>query len=290
MRLLIMFLMGLCFASYSAAQVPNQEAQIQHLKFYMDSLDYQVHQSTRLTLESNFMNRVLYSGRDYGLKGFGTSSQLTFTHKSGFWLSTVGYYWQGSSIKFPKADVQIGYARTLDERVSASVSYSRWSYFGRSRDELRWTFDNFISTYWTINTGFIGISPSFYYMTSPSENVAQFALTASKYFEIKKPVLGGKIILEPNITWMTSTRDKYDIYEPTRREGKLLRVIDYEMVIPIIYRKVGYFDFVAKTHLTYPLNIDPNDGAEEKLITFFSADLKILLWRGKAAEKRKSLL
>jgi hypothetical protein len=279
MKKTLLSLLGMFLGVILCAQLTPTQVNIQKSKFQMDSLDYQIQNSTRLTLENNFMHQVMYSGRDYNVKGVGASSQLSFYHKSGLWLSAVGYYWQGSANKFPKADVTIGYATALDEHLSASVSYSRWVYFGQSRDALRWAFDNFISTYWTINTGYFGLSPSFYYMTSPSENVAQFAITASKYFEIKRPILGGKLIFEPNITWMTSTQDRYSKIEPNRYEGKDLRVIDYELQFPIIYRKVGKYDFIPKFILTHPVNIGPSDGAEEKLTFLFTADLKIMLWR-----------
>ena len=284
---IILSCLGLCLSISLFGQLSTQQMTIQRVKYQMDSLDYQIQKSSRLALETNFMNRVLYSGRDYNLKGFGASTQLSFYHKSGFWLSTVAYHWEGSTQAIPKADVTIGYSAVLDEHLSASVSYSRWNYFGRSRDELRWAFDNFFSTYWTINTGYFGLSPSFYYMTSPSENVAQLALTASKYFEIKRPVLGGKLIFEPNITWMSSTNDRYEVGEPTKPAGKILRVIDYEFQLPIIYRKVGKFDFIPKFILTHPVNVGPYDGAQEKLVFLFTADLKIMLWRKTNAKRVK---
>jgi hypothetical protein len=287
MKKTLLSLLGMFLAVMLHAQLTPAQVMIQKSKYQLDSLDYQIQKSSRFTLENNFMHRVMYSGRDYNLQGVGASSQLSYYHKSGLWLSAVGYYWQGSVDKFPKADVTIGYATALDEHLSASVSYSRWNYFGRSRDDLRWAFDNFISTYWTINMGYFGLSPSFYYMTSPSENVAQFAITASKYIEIKRPILGGKLIFEPNITWMSSTRDRYSTIEPSRYEGKDLRVIDYEFQFPIIYRKVGKYDFIPKFILTHPVNIGPFDGAEEKLTFLFTADLKIMLWRKVNAKKVK---
>ena len=264
------------------AQINNSQFNIQRVKFTMDSLDYKVSRSSKLVFETQFMNKVVYSGRDYGLKGFGTTAQLTYQHKSGFWLSTVGYYWQGSTVKFPKADIGVGYSTALDDNLSASFGYSRWFYFGKSKDELKWVFSDFLSTYWTINLGFMGLSPSFYYQIGKSENVAQFALTASKYKEFKQPVLGGKLIIEPNFTWMISSRDRYYASEPTKPSGKIVRVIDYELVIPFTYRRIGVFDFSPKLHITHPVNVLSYDGAQEgKPFMYFTADLKVLLWRQK---------
>ena len=269
------------------AQLSTSQLNIQQVKYRLDSLDYRVSKSSKLVFETQFMNKVVYSGRDYGLKGFGTMGQLTYQHKSGFWLSTVGYYWQGSTVKFPKADLAVGYATSLDENLSASFGYSRWFYFGRSAEELRWVFSDFLSTYWTINLGFMGLSPSFYYQVGKSENVAQFALTASKYKEFKKPFLGGKLIVEPNFTWMVSSRDRYYAAQPDKPSGKIVRVIDYELVIPFIYRRVGVFDFSPKIHITNPVNVLPYDGAVDgKTFAYFTADLKLLLWRNKNSLKK----
>lgn len=285
MRKTLLTFLGLWLALSASAQINTSTYSEQRVKFQMDSLDYKIHQSSRVTFESQTMSRVLYSGRDYGLKGFGTSAQLSYYDKSGFWLSTVAYHWQGSQTALPKMDLTVGYATNLDEYLSASVSYSRWMYFGKSRDELKWSFDNFFSTYWTINLGFMGVSPSFYYMTSPAENVAQFAVTASKYLELRHSFLGGKLILEPNLTWMTSTFDRHNPSEPFRSAGKVLRVIDYEFALPIIYRRVGKFDLSPKLLVTLPVNILPSDNATEKVTTFFTLDFKYLIWRKDTPKK-----
>lgn len=282
MKRCILFIISLGLATLVTAQVNNPQFNIQQVKFRLDSLDYTISRSTRIIFETQFMNRVVYSGRDYGLKGFGTTGQLTFQHKSGFWLSTVGYYWEGSSVKFPKADIAVGYAVSLDERLSASFGYSRWNYFGRSAEQLKWVFSDFLSTYWTIDLGIMGLSPSFYYQIGKSENVAQFALTASKYKELRRPFLGGKVIFEPNFTWMLSSRDRFYSTQPDKPSGKIVRVINYEFVLPLTYRRVGVFDFSPKLHLTTPINVLGFDGAEEgKPFFYFTANMKVLLWRHK---------
>jgi hypothetical protein len=288
MRNYLLLFMSFWLVTSASAQVNNPQFNIQQVKFRLDSLDYKISQSSKIVFESQFMSRVVYSGRDYGLKGFGTTGQLTYQHKSGFWLSTVGYFWEGSKVKFPKADIAVGYALSLDEHLSASFGYSRWMYFGRSEEELRWVFSDFLSTYWTIDLGFMGLSPSFYYQIGKSENVAQFALTASKYKELKKPFLGGKLIFEPNFTWMMSSRDRYYVAQPDKPSGKIVRVIDYELVFPVTYRRVGKFDFSPKVHLTLPVNVLSYDGAEDgKPFIYFTANLKVLLWRHKERTTNK---
>ena len=279
-----------CLLGFVAAQ-PNSVNEMlkntQKQRFKLDSTDYKVQNSTRVELTSNYMNRVMYSGRDYGVKGFGLSTQLTYKHQSGFWASAIAYHWQKFDIKLPKTDLVVGYSATLSDRVGASVSYSRWLYYGKSQSELKWAFNHFMSVYMGINATYFSIAPQFYYMISPSENVAQFAITVSKNKEWR-PFWGGKLIFEPNLTWMTSTTDRYDVADPVHKAGKSLRVIDYELGLPLIYRKVGKYDITARYIISLPVNVGKYDGAVEgKLTSLFSLDFKYILWRKVEQKKRQ---
>ncbi len=276
-----------CILGLVAAQphyVDEMLKKTQTQRFKLDSIDYKVQHATRLELTANYMNRVMYSGRDYGVKGFGLSTQLSYKHQSGFWASAIAYHWQKFDIKLPKTDFVLGYSGVLSDRVGASVSYSRWLYYGKSQSELKWAFNHFMSVYMGINATYFSIAPQFYYMISPSENVAQFAITVSKNKEWR-PFWGGKLIFEPNLTWMTSTTDRYDVADPIHKAGKSLRVIDYELGLPLIYRKVGKYDITARYIISLPVNVGKYDGAiEGKLTALFSFDFKYILWR-KAQKK-----
>lgn len=251
------------------------------LRFKLDSIDYKTQTATRLEWQAGYMSNIRYSGRDYGVKGYGLSTQLSLKHKSGFWLSAIAYNWQTFDIKIPKSDFVVGYARQLGSRIGGSVSYSRWLYYGRSQSELRWAFNHFMSVYMGINATYFTIAPQIYYMTSPGENVAQFAISISKNKEWR-PFWGGKLILEPSLTWMTSTKDRYDSTDPTVKAGKILRVIDYELTLPLIYRRVGRYEISPRYVLSLPVNVTPYDGVEEgKLTSVFSLDFKYILWHKK---------
>jgi hypothetical protein len=278
-------LLSLIIGGNAYGQVNNPQFNIQKVKFRLDSLDYRINTSSRIVLQNQFMSRVVYSSRDYGIKGFGASSQLSYFDKQGLSLSATGYYWQGTKEKIPKIDISVGFATALDERLSASVGYTRSLYFGKSEAELKWAIKDMLSTYWTIDIGFMGISPSFYYLVTKSENTAQFALTASKYKELSHLVLGGKLVFEPNFTVMLSSRTRYYAAQPTVPSGKVVRVINYEAVLPITYRRVGAYSFTPRLHFTLPVNVLSYDGAQEnKPFIYFTANMNVLLWR-KAAKK-----
>ncbi len=247
--------------------------------FKLDSTDAKVQNSTRLELTENYMSRIMYSGRDYGVKGYGLSTQLSMKFKNGLWLSGIAYHWQEFDVKVPKTDLVVGYARTLGKRVGASVSYSRWLYYGKSQSELKWAFNHFASAYVGINCTYFTLAPQLYFMSSPTENVAQFAISASKMKEWR-PIWGGKLIFEPNLTWMTSTIDRHDPVNPEIVTKKILRVIDYELGLPLIFRKIGKYEITARYIMSLPVNVGAWDGAEDgKLTSLFSFDFKYILWR-----------
>lgn len=259
---------------------------LQTQRYKLDSTDYKVQHATRLELNGQYMSRVMYSGRDYGVKGYGLSTQLSLKHKSGFWASAIAYHWQKFDVRIPKTDLVLGYSATLSDRVGASVSYSRWLYYGKSQSELKWAFNHFMSVYMGINATYFTIAPQFYYMVSPNENVAQFAITVSKNKEWR-PIWGGKLIFEPNLTWMTSTTDRYDVVDQNHKAGKSLSVIDYELGLPLIYRKVGKYDITARYVLSLPVNVGKYDGAVNgQLTSLFSLDFKYILWRAPSVKSR----
>lgn len=250
-------------------------------RFKIDSIDYKIQTSTRLEAEGNYMSNIRYSGRDYGVKGYGLSAQLSLKHKSGLWLSAIAYNWQAFDIPIPKSDFIVGYAKQLGNRVGGSVSYSRWVYYGKSQSELRWAFNHFMSMYMGINATYFTIAPQIYYMISPGENVAQFAVSISKTKEWR-PFYGGKLIFEPSLTWMASTKDRFNSSDPTLKTGKMLRVIDYELTFPLIYRRVGKYEISPRYVLSLPVNVTPFDGVEEgKLTSVFSLNFKYILWHKK---------
>jgi hypothetical protein len=280
-----------CFAMILHSIVQNVDAQVSQnqqnqqnadqkvAKFRLDSLDFRISESSQLFVSADYLNEVVYSGRDYGIKQFGVFSGITYRHKSGLWVSAVGNYFSGIPQKWGKADAVIGYATRLDNYLSASFSYAKWFYFGRSQSDLRFTFDHFLSSFWTIDLGWLGLSPQAYYMISKAENVTQIGLTASKYFEFKRVINGkDKIMINPSMTAMLSTKDKAPNGSDFSK-GKILRIISYDLNIPITYRRVGKFDITPSLNFTIPVNLEPQDGTHKKPFFYFSVNGKYLLWR-----------
>lgn len=273
-----------CIAQNANAQV-NQNQQNQRnadqqiAKFRLDSLDYKISQSSQLLASLDYLNQVVYSGRDYGIKQFGVSPGLSYRHHSGFWVSALGYYFSGIPQKWGKADAVVGYATRLDDHLSASFSYAKWFYFGKSASELKYTFDHFLSTFWTIDMGWFGLSPQAYYMIGKSENVTQIALTASKYFEFKHFINNtDKIMINPSMTAMLSTKDKIQAGSD-HSSGKILHIISYDLNVPITYRRVGKFEITPSFNFTIPVNFGPYDGTHTKPFFYMSVNAKYLLWR-----------
>jgi hypothetical protein len=188
-------------------------------------------------------------------------------------------YFSGIPQKWGKADAVVGYATRLDDYVSASFSYSKWFYFGQSQASLRYTFDHFLSSFWTVELGGFGVSPQAYYMIGKAENVTQLGLSVSKYAEYKRIINGkDKIMINPAITAMLSTKNKTPNGSDLSK-GKILRIISYDVNVPVTYRRVGKFDITPSLNFTIPVNLDPQDGTHKKPFFYFSMNCKYLLWR-----------
>jgi hypothetical protein len=250
-----------------------------NIKFKLDSLDFRVNTSTQFYASCNYLNEVVYAGRDYGIKQFGLSPGVTYRHQTGWWVSALGYYFSGIPQKFGKADAVVGYATRLDEHVSASFAYAKWFYFGKSASELKYTYDHFLSSYWTVNLGWFGLSPQAYYLIGKGENVVQLGLSASKYFEIKRFISDkNKIMINPSITAMMATKAKNQVGNDLS-QGKILRIINYELNVPITYRRVGKFEITPTLNFTIPMNLGKYDGTHTNPFFYFSVTSKYLLWR-----------
>ena len=242
-----------------------------------------------------YMDQVVFSGRDYGIKQFAMIPSVSLKHRSGFWVSAVGYYLSSvSSLNrqpISKRDLVVGIQRPLTSWWTASVAYSRWQYFGKSQNELRSTFDYFISNYNAVNCGWLTLTPQAYAMVGHHNRskVFQMGLGVTKYFE--KRFLkdkSGVWSLQPDLTLMTSTsaadgRDE----PPTWFNGKRLQVVSYELVIPLTYsadfyvskQKCGQIAVTPKWCFVKAMNANSNDGAKQQPFSYWMMDFKYILNR-----------
>ncbi|MEY4934605.1 MAG: hypothetical protein RIS64_964 [Bacteroidota bacterium] len=243
--------------------------------------------------ETQYMDQVVFSGRDYGIKQFAVIPKISVKHYSGFWVSVVGYYLSSvSSLEkqpISKRDIGVGFQKPVTTWWTTSIAYSRWQYFGKSEMELKYTFDYFISSYNAVQCGWLTLTPQVYAMVGHNHQskVFQMGLGVTKYFEKRFPKdKYGVWSLQPDLTWMTSTSSTDDRYEPpTWFSGKKIQLVSYELVIPLTYsfdlyllnKKQGQIVITPKVHFVKALHAGKYEGAKQQPFSYWTADFKYIL-------------
>jgi hypothetical protein len=258
-----------------------------------DSVVPQKQPHWQLECGSQYMDQVVFSGRDYRIKQFAVIPQISLKHSSGFWVSTVGYYFSSvSSLEkqpISKRDLVVGFQTPITSWWTTSVAYSHWQYFGRSKAELKYTFDYLISTYNAVKVGAFTLTPQAYAMAGDHHRskVFQIGLGMTRYFEKRFPKdKYGVWSLQPEFTLMTSTSSSNGRDEPpTWFNGKKIQIISYELVIPLTYssdlrlwnKHWGQIMVTPRLNLVKAVNASANDGARQQPFSYWTADFKYVL-------------
>jgi hypothetical protein len=258
-----------------------------------DSVTRPVMPQWELECATQYMDQVIFSGRNYGIQQFAVIPSVTLKHHSGFWVKSIGYYLSSVSQldKNPvsKRDVVIGFQTELTKWWTTSIAASRWQYFGKSRAELRYTFDYFFSNYNAVTWRGISFTPQAYAMIGDEQRskVVQIGLGITKYFEKRfERDTYGYWSIQPAFTVMTSTSVADGRNEsPTWFQDKKLQVISYELVVPLSYqsdiyflnKKLGKIAVTPTWWAVKAVNARPYDGAAQHPSSYWTADCKYIL-------------
>ncbi len=299
-----LFFLGLLVYGYTGACAPvqadgdtlkKQSEKQENQAILPDSVVLPKPPHWQLECATQYMDQVVFSGRDYGIKQFAMIPNLSLKHHSGFWVGVVGYYLSSvSSLKhqpISKRDIVGGFQTPVTTWWSTSIAYSRWKYFGKSELELKYTFDYLISNYNAVQCGWLTLTPQWYAMVGHHHRskVFQMGLGATKYFEKRFPKdKHGVWSLQPEFTVMTSTSPLDGRYEPpTWFNGKKLDLVSYELVVPLTYasdlhmlnKKWGQIVITPKLYFVKAVHAGPYDGARQKPFSYWTVDFKYILNR-----------
>jgi hypothetical protein len=246
----------------------------------------------QLECSTLYMDQVVFSGRDYGIKQFAVIPQIALKHRSGFWVGTLGYYLSSVSNlnqqPMSKQDIVVGFQTRVTPWWGTSIAYSRWQYFGKSADQLKYTFDYLISNYNTVKCGGLTFTPQMYAMVGHQNQskVFQMGLGVTKYFEKRFPKdKYGVWSLQPDFTVMTSTSSTDGRDEPsTWFKGKKNEIVSYELIIPLTYsselyvskKKMGQLVVTPKLHFVKAVHAGKYDGARLQPFSYWTAEFKYI--------------
>jgi hypothetical protein len=244
----------------------------------------------QLECTTQYMDQVVFSGRDYGIKQFAVIPKIALIHRSGFWVGATGYYLSSVSSlnKQPisKRDLAVGFQTNVTNWWGTSFAYSDWKYFGKSRSELRYTFDYLVSNYNAVNCGWFTLTPQAYAMAGHQNRskVFQMGLGVTRYFEKRFPKdVHGVWSFSPEWTMMTSTSASDGLSEPpTWFHGKTIKIVSHELILPLTYqanlhsgnKKLGQLVITPRLHFVMAMNAEKHDGARLHPFSYWTADFK----------------
>ena len=197
-------------------------------------------------LELEYMSKVVYRGRDFGVQQHGFDPQLTFKTGRGVYFNLNNYYWSGLPNKLAKTDLGLGYERDINEHVFVSAGYERWFYYNGTHQE-RTLLNNFIETDISYEAGHLKLDHATYLIFN-KDWLFLNALTLAGKFDILRYGPGCKVAIMPLVQATAGTHENYayDVIGTVIDHGHSVRgtveqdntdntyhVADYELGLPL---------------------------------------------------------
>ncbi|MBC7382196.1 MAG: hypothetical protein H7296_04280 [Bacteroidia bacterium] len=91
-----------------------------------DSINMAHKNSHLISFEAAYVSKVVYRGRDFGLKQYGFNTSLVYKTPVGIYVNLNNYKWSGINTPFAKTDLGIGIEKDLTPHLNLNVSYERW--------------------------------------------------------------------------------------------------------------------------------------------------------------------
>ncbi len=240
----------------------------------IDDLAEKYERPSHVEITMDFMNRVVYMGRNWGIKGYQMLLTAGYYHRTGFYGEITGYHLS----KVPKSaqndpvspslaqvDFTLGFRKQLLEGWNADVAYSYWwILYGTSvfRNELKNSID--------LNTSYeysnFLLSADVYFMWGKTSNV-EVTFGFGKGFNIYHIFGNDRLTITPTFNVGTGSTTgmikKYkpdtDPYSDSLANLGHFRLLNLEPALPVAYR-IGPVDFTFTASLEIPRNIvDPGE-------------------------------
>jgi hypothetical protein len=225
----------------------------------IDSLEEADDKSHKLILGFDYMSKVAFWGRTFGINQFGLMPTVMYANPKGFYAFYTGYYWSGEQNKYAKTDLGIGYEKYLTDRLYVSAEYSRW-FFYNGNTASRKALTNFIELDSYYDFDFITVGCSYYYMFGIQQSHV-FNIELSKDFTLYNLLGANKIIISPSVVATAAANTKTpanpSLFSLAKYQDNPSGIINYEFMLPVEYKIIGLCDLSAAYHFAIPQNAAP---------------------------------
>jgi hypothetical protein len=223
-----------------------------------------------IEISSDFANKIVFWGRDFGRNQFGFENNLIFKTGKGFYFNYTAHVWSAMPNSYAKTDLGAGYEHQFTDRLYASVGYERWI-FNNGDDYVKRALANYFEANINYDLDWINIEPSFYYMFG-IEDIYQADINLNSEFSLFDFLKSGNVSIKPQ--WLITFANRaflpiYSNYPVGYVNEKKIKLIDWEFSLPISI-KLKSFELEPNVHYNIPFKIN-----NEQISSFFYFSVRV---------------
>ncbi|MCC7050658.1 MAG: hypothetical protein IT239_02625 [Bacteroidia bacterium] len=254
----------------------------------LNAIDSIKETTSSIEIGSEFLNKVVFWGRNFGEKQHGFENNILYKTKFGWYTNYTGYVWSAMPNRYAKTDLGLGYENQLTDNFYASLEYQRWI-FNNGDYYVKNALANYLKAELSYNFGFINVEPCFYYMFG-IEHIFQSDIEVNHEFILATVFKSGKVCFFPRVLSTFANQGFLPIYGKSPSgfiENNQFKCVDTELSLPLVF-SIRNFETEATLNYNYPIKI-----GNEKLSPFFyfsiSLNYNLFFSKGKIHQMYKSL-
>jgi hypothetical protein len=272
----------------SAVKPQIEEPEQDTILSAIDSLENLVAKQSSVNLVGAGMSNVAYQGRNYGVLQKGLMAGVNLKLKNGLSFSVGGNFWsEASPNRYAETDLGVDYGLELSKTMSLTLGYERWISTNPPTVGGKATSTNYTTLGLSLDAGVVNLATNFYYTYTVGVSGGGASFVLSKAFEIEDIFGLDKIKINPAFFAEFGVGNIDRPVTSSGKGGKGVtsivsslggRIVNYQFDLPVIYRKIGKYEFGPTLHYAVPQNTTSAEGSLTPFI-YFTVDLMVNLAR-----------
>jgi hypothetical protein len=213
-----------------------------------------------------FTNRINALGRDNNIQQWGLSPIIGF-QKNNLDIYTNGFRWSKTQPKWAETDIGISKQWLADAPLSIITTYEHaFNHFGT--DDDKYALNNLFSAQLNLSNPYFDVATRYEFDWGRSKAaILEFSL--GREFDFYTISSTTKLEFTPRfyLTYLGNPRQ--------------FQIANYEIALPITWRKVGKIDYNFSLNCAIPRNVLPEEGTGRPLLYFSYSVVKTLRFKGK---------
>ncbi|AWM33122.1 hypothetical protein DDQ68_10245 [Hymenobacter nivis] len=166
---------------------------------------------SQVVLRLDYAARVLFAGRDYGVRQSATTPSLLYNHRSGAYAGVSGGFYSQASPSYVLTDFSLGYGNLLGSKLLYNVSYDRYFYNASGSAVLANTGGLLLS----YDFGPLSLGSSYAFLFGDGQTGHRLVPSLSGYQAWKHLGFIDKLFVLPSLSAIIGTENtSYQIFSP----------------------------------------------------------------------------